>query len=340
MLVDQERARAHPAQPVTGVRNADRLRAVAAAELDGHLRDQGLDAVVATLRVACRVPIAVVNVVTVDLQTYPAEAGVNAPCTTVADELSFCAEVVEGGAPLTVVDASAHPVYSKNPLVLMGMVGAYAGEPLLDDGYVIGTVSIFDDKARQFTADELEILRHQALLASSVLALRRCARTDILTGLPNRGLFRDRLGQALARLERHGGLTAVMYLDVDDFKRLNDLYGHDVGDGVLAELANRLTAVMREADTLARFGGDEFVAACDDLRTIEDAESLASRMIAATNEPWTIAGRVLSVNVSIGIAVTESPAASPAILLRDADAAMYRAKQRPGSAWVLSTSGT
>lgn len=339
MTADRDRAAPRVAAPVTGVANAGRLRAVAAAELGGHLRDQGLDAVVATLRVACGVPIAVVNIVTVDLQTYPAEVGVGAPCSTVTDELSFCAAVVESGTRLTVDDAVSHPVYSRNPLVLTGAVGAYAGEPLLDDGYVIGTVSIFDDKARQFTPAELEILRHQALLASSVLALRRSARTDALTGLPNRELFRDRLAQALGRLERHGGLSAVMYLDIDDFKRLNDTYGHHVGDGVLAALADRLTLELRPTDTLARLGGDEFVAVCEDLGGVEDAESLATRMIAATDDPWIIDGTVISVDVSIGIAVTDVHTANAAILLRDADAAMYRAKQRPGSAWVLSTSG-
>ena len=98
-----------------------------------------------------------------------------------------------------------HPVFSQNPLVLAGAVGAYAGEPLVDNGYVIGAVSIFDSKAREFTEGELAVLRHQALLASTVLALRRSARTDVLTGLPNRGLFLDRLTLALGRLERAAG---------------------------------------------------------------------------------------------------------------------------------------
>lgn len=202
---------------ITGVHNASRLRAVAEAKLDGHLGDRGLDAVVATLHVACNVPMAVVNVVTVDLQTYPAEVGVGALCTTVPDEFSFCASVVDHGKSLTVVDALLHPVFSQNPLVLAGAVGAYAGEPLLDNGFVIGAVSIFDNKPREFTTAELEILRHQALLASTVLALRRSARTDVLTGLPNRGLFLDRLTHALDRLvmgsldeqRRHRCVTAV-----------------------------------------------------------------------------------------------------------------------------------
>jgi len=338
VLLDQLPAHLEAPPLITGVRNPSRLRAVAEAELDGHLGDQGLDAVVATLHVACNVPIAVVNIVTVDMQTYPAEVGVGAPCTTVSDELSFCASVVDNGTALTVADAYTHPVYSQNPLVLAGAVGAYAGVPLLDNGYVIGAVSIFDSRAREFTTAELEILRHQALLASSVLALRRSARTDVLTGLPNRGLFLDRLTHALDRLQRHHDAVSVMFLDVDNFKEINDRYGHDVGDAVLVEMSERLKAAIRVPDTLARFGGDEFVALCEDLAGAEDAELVAAQMVAAVDKAWSIDGQAIPVSISIGIAVADSPVAVPAVMLRDADAAMYLAKKRPGSSWVLSTS--
>ena len=339
MLLDRQHAHLDRTTPITGVRTEGRLRAVADAHLEGHLGDQGLDAVVATLHIACRVPIAVVNIVTVDLQTYPAEVGVGAPCTMVADQLSFCAHVVDRGSALRVVDASAHPVFFQNPLVLAGAIGAYAGEPLLDNGYVIGAVSIFDNKAREFTAAELEILRHQALLASTVLALRRSARSDVLTGLPNRGLFLDRLTRALGRLERQRGVVAVMFLDIDEFKGLNDKFGHDVGDKVLVELSDRLSTVIRSTDTLARFGGDEFVALCEDLGGAQDVERIAMHMIAAVDNPWTIEGQVIPVSISIGVALAGSHLELPDVLLRDADDAMYQAKKRPGSSWVLSTSG-
>jgi len=336
-LLNRQDAHLDRATPITGVRNETRLRAVADAKIQGHLDDQGLDAVVATLHIACRVPIAVVNIVTVDLQTYPAEVGVGAPCTMVVDELSFCAHVVERGSALRVVDAATHPVFFQNPLVAAGAIGAYAGEPLLDNGYVIGAVSIFDNKAREFTAAELEILRHQALLASTVLALRRSARSDVLTGLPNRGLFLDRLTRALGRLERQRLVVAVMYLDVDEFKGLNDKFGHDVGDKVLIELSARLSAVIRSTDTLARFGGDEFVAVCE-VPGGDQAAQIAKHMMTAVNNQWIIDGQVIPVSISIGVALAGSHEALPADLLRDADDAMYQAKKRPGSAWVLSTS--
>lgn len=106
--------------------------------MHGHLGDLELNAVVATLRIACAVPIAVVNIVTENMQTYPAEVGVGAPCTTVPDAVSFCAEVVDTRAPLAISDAREHPVYAQNPMVVDGVVGAYAGVPLVDDGVVLG----------------------------------------------------------------------------------------------------------------------------------------------------------------------------------------------------------
>jgi diguanylate cyclase (GGDEF)-like protein len=338
MTLDQLSPHLDASAPVAGVRNPRRLRAVAEAKLEGHLGDQGLDAVVATLHVACNVPIAVINIVTADMQTYPAEVGVGAPCTTFVDELSFCASVVERGVSLTIRDASTHPVFSRNSSVMAGAIGAYAGEPLLDNGFVVGAVSIFDNKVREFTTAELDILHHQALLASTVLALRRSARTDVLTGLPNRGLFVDRLTHALDKLRRHSDLVSAMFLDVDNFKGINDRYGHEVGDAVLVELSNRLRSAIRVTDTLARLGGDEFVALCEDLHHPDDAALVAEHMIAAVDKAWVIAGQLIPVSISIGIAVADSPDVEPALLLRDADASMYLAKKQPGSAFVLSTS--
>lgn len=138
-----------PAPLVRGVRTTARVAAVGDLELAGHDGDLGLDAVVRTLCIGCRVPIAVVNLVTPDRQTYPAEVGVGAPCTNLPDDLSFCAEVVETGAALQVEDAALHPVYAANPLVRAGAIRSYAGEPLLHAGAVVGVVSMFDTVPRR-----------------------------------------------------------------------------------------------------------------------------------------------------------------------------------------------
>lgn len=324
------------ADPVGGVSDPLRLAAVARAELHGHLEDRDLDAVVATLRLGCDVPMAVINVVTENLQTYAAEVGVGTPCTRVPDGLSFCAEVVDTGRALVVPDAGSHPIYAENPLVREGVIGAYAGVPLVDDGFVLGSVSIFADDAREFAAADLEILRCQAQLASSVLALRRSARTDPLTGLPNRAVFAERLARSIARLERHPGMAGVLYFDLDGFKGLNDTFGHEVGDWVLLQLARRLEPRMRPTDTLARLGGDEFAAVCEDLASASDAALIAARLVLAVERPWVLDGQQLDVAVSVGVAVTDAPTQDPAELVRTADAAMYQAKQTPGSCWEFA----
>ena len=155
---------------------------------------------------------------------------------------------------------------------------------------------------------------------------------DALTGLPNRALFLDRLGQALARRQRHPSGLAVLFLDVDRFKWLNDSLGHAAGDHLLMAVADRLRIAMRAGDSVARFGGDEFVVLCDDVADEAEAETLAARLAATLAAPITIGGDETTVTVSIGIAYAApgGPAVNvtPESLVRDADAAMYRAKDQ------------
>jgi diguanylate cyclase (GGDEF)-like protein len=312
---------------VIGVHDPVRLAAVAEADLAGHLGDPDLDAIVATLRIALRVPLAVVNVVTPGLQTYPAETGVGSAWTTVPDCLSFCAEVVETGAAVVVPDASVHDTYADNPLVTAGAVMSYAGEPLVDSGVVLGAVSVFDAVPRVFTPDELALLRHQARLAGAVLSLRRSGRSDCLTGLANRAAMLDRLRNAVARLDRQGGVVAVLFVDVDEFKRVNDQRGHQTGDQVLIALTERMKESLRPSDTLARFGGDEFVVVCEDLADRADACAVAERLVSWLRRGLSVGGEDMDVSVSIGVAVADSAAQHPDALVRLADAAMYRAKR-------------
>ncbi|HZG94387.1 MAG TPA: sensor domain-containing diguanylate cyclase [Mycobacteriales bacterium] len=324
-------------RPLVGVPDPVRLAVVADAARPGRFSDPDLDAVVATLRIALRVPLAVVDIVTPGVQTYPAETGAGGSAgATVTDRLSFCAEVVETGAALVVPDASRHPTYAHNPLVESGAVLAYAGEPLVDGGVVLGAVSVFDTVPRLFGPEELALLRHQARLAAAVLSLRRSGRSDWLTGLANRAVMRDRLGSAITRLDRQPGVVAVLFVDVDDFKRVNDERGHQAGDQLLIALAQRMKEALRPSDTLARFGGDEFVVVCEDLAGSDDACAVAERLVSWLRRGLSVGGEDLDVTVSIGVAVTDLTAHDPDALVREADAAMYRAKREPGSQWVLA----
>ncbi len=158
--------------------------------------------------------------------------------------------------------------------------------------------------------------------------LSRQALTDVLTGLPNRALLTDRLRSALHRLDRIGGALAVLFVDLDRFKVVNDSLGHHAGDELLRQVAARFTAIVRDTDTVARFGGDEFVVVCEHLDGRGDATALAERLLEELRRPVRIGGRDVVVSGSIGIALSTSSGEEPETLLRDADAAMYWAKDR------------
>ena len=162
-------------------------------------------------------------------------------------------------------------------------------------------------------------------LAAQALAHR--ASHDALTGLPNRTLFLDRLEHAISRARRSRRKLAVMFLDLDDFKLVNDTRGHDVGDLLLIGLTPRLSSALRPGDTIARFGGDEFVVLCEDLSDDSDALAIAERIEQACTGPVVIGDYEHSVSVSIGVVlVTDLETVTPSDVLRDSDAAMYRAK--------------
>jgi diguanylate cyclase (GGDEF)-like protein len=151
---------------------------------------------------------------------------------------------------------------------------------------------------------------------------------DPLTDLPNRTLFLDRLALALARLRRHQTSIAVLFIDLDNFKIVNDSLGHNAGDKLLVELGGRLRDAIRPSDTIARFGGDEFVVLCEDITDARVAVMVGQRIVSAAAEPFLLEGREMFVSASVGVALALDSDATPETLLRDSDAAMYRAKER------------
>ena len=159
---------------------------------------------------------------------------------------------------------------------------------------------------------------------------------DSLTGIPNRLALLERLDVALSRSERSREVVAVLFCDLDDFKLVNDGYGHEFADGVLMEVARRLDRLQRKSDTVARIGGDEFVVVCDGLHDVEESTAIASRIRDAIEQPIEIDGRQCMITASIGIATVDGASTDrvdPAALLRNADAAMYRAKQQGRAHW-------
>ena len=158
---------------------------------------------------------------------------------------------------------------------------------------------------------------------------------DALTGLPNRALFYDRLGQALNRGGRQGTAVAVLFLDLDRFKLVNDSLGHSAGDKLLVAVAERLAGVLRAGDTAARFGGDEFVILCEDVNGERQAIAIAERIASELEAPFVIDSDEVFAHTSVGIALAAEPGARPEALIRDADAAMYRAKERGGGVYEV-----
>lgn len=153
------------------------------------------------------------------------------------------------------------------------------------------------------------------------------AHHDSLTELPNRVLFNDRINQAIAIARREKELIAVLYLDLDGFKLINDTLGHDIGDALLQEAAKRIVACVRNSDTVARMGGDEFTVILCNVKTPESVERVAKKIIESIAYPFELKGNTCSVSVSIGISLYPNDGETPDQLMKLADTTMYKAKQ-------------
>lgn len=157
---------------------------------------------------------------------------------------------------------------------------------------------------------------------------RHNALHDTLTGLPNRVLFNDRLEHALAQAKRYNWTLAVMFLDLDKFKEINDLYGHGVGDGLLQIISKRLLDITREDDTVSRHGGDEFLYLLMQIETKNDINLIANKIINSIQQPCHLEGENIVINPSIGISIYPKDGDSSEELIKSADKAMYQAKHK------------
>jgi diguanylate cyclase (GGDEF)-like protein len=188
----------------------------------------------------------------------------------------------------------------------------------------VGTNLIDDPKVGEFVVNSRDITERKTLQER----LKYQATHDLLTELPNRQLFLDRLGQALRRTRRRpGSKVAVLFVDLDNFKVVNDSLGHEVGDLLLVRVGERLRRCLRPEDTLSRFGGDEFTMLLENLSGPRDTVRIAERIIEELRSPFVLEGRELVLRASIGIALDNGHTKGPGELLKDADTAMYRAKE-------------
>jgi diguanylate cyclase (GGDEF)-like protein len=205
----------------------------------------------------------------------------------------------------------------------------------------LGVLGAHTTERRHFRSDEVDFLQAIANVLAEAIArqsaeskVRHQALHDPLTGLPNRSLLIDRLNHWAARAGRDRSTAAVLFVDLDNFKVINDALGHDQGDRLLCAVADRLREVLRPSDTIARVGGDEFVVFCEDVASEHNALAMVDRLVNALDAPFKLAGQAQHATASVGIALGDGNS-QPEVLIRNADAAMYRAKERGRARYEL-----
>jgi diguanylate cyclase (GGDEF)-like protein len=231
---------------------------------------------------------------------------------------------------------SGDDIFNGNSFLGAQNVKSYAAVPCFDSHLRInGHLSVMDDKPMLDKHRTLSVLKIFAARAGAELErkrnenlIRNMAYHDALTGLPNRILLNDRLQMALAHAQRSQSLLAVLFMDFDHFKSINDNLGHDIGDQVLKGVAARLKKCLRSQDTVARLGGDEFILLLSEFNSPVDAENLATKILQEIRKPLQIQGHELNISLSIGVALFPRDGETSTVLLKHADEALYFAKKK------------
>ena len=257
-----------------------------------------------------------------------------------------CLEACETGQAVAVADLRHEQRFPAfGPRAVEAGLGAVFTFPLRQDGGNLGALDLYRETPGALDPHSLEVAQTLADVASAYVQnaqarvdlgaayneARETSLHDPLTGLPNRALLAQRLDQAGARARRSGTTAGVLFADLDRFKDVNDTHGHRVGDELLVAVAQRMAALLRPSDTLARLSGDEFVILCEDLDSPSRVEALAARIDTALAAPFLLAHATVTVTASVGIAFAGRADDIPARLVHDADRAMYRAKRSGGA---------
>lgn len=260
------------------------------------------------------------------------------------DSGTLSAEVIRSGEALLLTPGS--------DMVLSDRVGPVVGResldwlgvPLIAQQGVLGALVVqsYSGDTRYTDKDKQLLQFVSAQVAAAVERkqtetwLRHIAQHDVLTALPNRKLFDDRLQTALARAHREHARLALLYIDLDTFKQVNDTLGHGVGDRLLHEVARRITGCVRESDTVGRMSGDEFVVLLNGIQLASHAMSVAEKIRAALQLPFVLDGHTLRITASIGVAVHPEHGDEGQHLIREADHAMYGAKKQGGNRCLMA----
>lgn len=342
-----------PPAPANEVR---RLRALRGLNILDTPAEEVFDEVTRLCADMLDMPMAMVSLVDDQRQWFKSRVGL--PDQESARSVAFCAHAINSPEPLVVEDATQDPRFADNPLVRgPAHLRFYAGVPLtLAGGEAVGTLGVIDRQPRRLSprqgallevlarkvVGELELRQRLATLESEVqqrremeVRIMHLATRDPLTGLPNRAALMDRLSQGIKLAERDRHLLAFLFLDLDRFKLINDTLGHPVGDGLLQQVGERITHVLRDSDTVARIGGDEFAVVLPHIDSVEDAHRVAEKLLEALRRPMEIQGHTLRAECSIGLAVYPDHGENDELLIRHADMALYEAKRAGTHEWRL-----
>lgn len=261
-----------------------------------------------------------------------------------------CITAYKTGRQVLIPDLGSDQQFPRfSPAARVAGLGAVFSFPIAVEGQQLGALDVYRTQPGPLVIDDAAACQILADVAASYVynarvhvrereaaaRFRERALHDPLTGLPNRVLLHDRLCQVVAKAQRSGAAAAVLFVDLDRFKTINDNHGHLAGDQVLLAVGYRLRHAVRPGDTLARLAGDEFVIVCEDFEHSEQAERVALRVAEALAEPVQVGGALIDVSASVGIAFAGQGTDLPESLLRDADAAMFRAKQDGGARYVV-----
>lgn len=257
------------------------------------------------------------------------------PGTLIDDTDGLIGYAIATGGPVVCLDLTTETRFVVHRGLLEDGQRSGVMAPIQREGTIVGFLQAFSRTPGRFDAGDALTMTAFAATLSQVVhrdavdrEMAHRALHDPLTGLPNRALFADRLSHAVSRRTHHEGELAVIFADIDGFKTVNDTHGHLIGDELLVALAPRLATLMREGDTLARFGGDEFVFLLEDISSTADAMDAAHRLAgAAQNEPLTLSnGLTTRVSLSVGVSLSHARIDCVETMIAEADAAMYQAK--------------
>ena len=322
---------------------AERLAAVHAYKILDTAPEVEFDV---TTRVAASLfntPIALVALMDRDRLWFKARHGLDV--AQLDREIAFCAHAIARPDELLVInDLQQDARFADNPLVHGGPgIRFYAGAPLRDpNGLALGTLAVLATEPREFDDHQRALLLDLSVSVMTAIEsrhraqmLKQMATTDSLTGVANRIQFQSALALELRHAQQAEQSVAVLYMDLDGFKGVNDSLGHGAGDAVLREVARRLSAQLRQGETLARMGGDEFALVMRGGVDLRAVEALAERIVEALRRPVILpGGKTVSVGVSVGIALKDARVADVASLIEEADHALYKAKSQVVQRWA------